>query len=179
MAELASPNPGNYAVLKGNVYFTPTIGGTRRHLGNCTKFDFEPAVDTLDHFSSMAGVKSKDFSVALQKTATLSLTLDEITLKNLQLALLGGTLAADPVTDTTDGHGLMGFDILTEALTNGVVELINSNDVGPQYQIILPSVNFKPDGAVSFIGDDDWAAVDLSGDVLAVNGSFGRLDLLA
>lgn len=180
MAELASPNVQNYAVLKGNVYFTPSIeGGTRRHIGNCTQFDFEPAVDTLDHFSAMTGTKTKDFSVALTKSATLSLTLEEITLKNLQIAMLGGVLGSDPVTDTTEGHGEQGFEILTTSLVNGKIELIGDNDVGPKYRVTLPSVNFQPNGAVPFMGDADWANIELKGDVLAVDGSFGRVDLIA
>lgn len=179
MAELTSPDTGNYAVLKGNVYFTPSgVGGTKRHMGNCTQFDFEPAVNTLDHFSSMTGIKTKDFSEALEKSATLLLTLEEITLSNLQIALLGDTIAGDPVTATSEGHGLMGFEILANALVNGKVEIIGSNTVGPKYQIILPSVNFIPSKAISFMGDSNWASIELKGDVLAVNGSFGRLDLL-
>lgn len=177
MAELASPNTGNYSVLKGNVYWTPA-GGTKRHLGNCTQFDFEPVVDTLEHYSQMEGVKVRDLSVAIQKSATVSLTLDEISLKNLQLALLGGSLGADPITATTDGHGEQGFNILTQDLVNGILELEGSNDIGPKYRVYLPSVNFKPNGAISFMGDADWASIELQGDVLAINGSFGRVNLL-
>lgn len=175
MAELASPNVLNYSVFKGNVYWTPAGGGSRRHVGNCTQFSFEPAVDVLDHFSAMQGVKTKDFSVTLQKSASVSITLEEMTLKNLQLALLGGPVAAD--TDTTDG-GLLGFEILAVSQNNGVLELINTNDVGPKYHITLPSVNLRPNGAVEFIGSDDWANCELQGDVLAVGSSFGRIDLL-
>lgn len=169
--ELASPNVLNYAVLKGNVYFTPS-GGTRRHLGNAPQFQLELGVDKLDHFSSMTGVKTKDQSIVLEKTCTVNLTLEEVTLKNLNIALLGGAIAGD--TDTTDG-GLLGFNIGVNSTINGVLELIGSNDVGPQMKITLPSVNFTPSNAIDFIGDD-WAGVELTGDVLAVNGSFGRLD---
>lgn len=175
MAELASPNVQNYGVLKGNVYWTPSGGGSRRHVGNCTQFSLEIGVEKLDHFSSMVGVKTKDFSVVLQKTGTVTLTLEELTLKNFQMALLGGAVGAD--TDTTDG-GLQGFEIGAESEINGTLELINSNDVGPQYHITLPSVNITPSGAVDFIGDDDWGNIELTGDVLAVNGSFGRFNLL-
>lgn len=171
--ELASPDVLNYAVLKGNVYFTPA-GGSRRHLGNAPQFQLELGVDKLDHFSSMTGVKTKDQSIVLEKTCTLTMSIEEVTLKNLQLALLGDSVNSD--TDTTDG-GLQGFDIGVNSQINGVVELIGSNDVGPQYKVTLPSVNFTPSNAIDFIGDD-WAIIELTGDVLAVNGSFGRLDQL-
>ncbi len=173
MAELTSPNVNNYGVLKGNVYFTPSGGGTRRHLGNAPQFQIELGVDKLDHFSSMTGVKTKDQSIVLEKTCTLTMVLEEITLKNLQLALLGGAIASD--TDTTNG-GLQGFEIGAVAQNNGVIELIGSNDVGPKYVMTLYSVNLAPDGAIDFIGDD-WAGLQITGDVLAVNGSFGRIDL--
>lgn len=169
--ELASPNVLNYAVLKGIVHFTPE-GGVRRDLGNCTQFDFEPAVETLDHFSSRTGVRSKDFSVTLEKSATVTITLDEITLKNLQMALMGGTISAGD--GTTEGGDNAGFDIFAESEVRGVLELTGTNDVGPRYNIRLPSVSFKPGGAIPFIGDD-WAAIELSGEVLAVDGSFGRV----
>lgn len=174
MAELVSPNVLNYAVFKGNVYFTPSGGGTRRHLGNATTFSLEPTINKLDHFSSMTGIRSKDKSVIIEKSFTLSLVLEEMTLKNFQLALLGGAIAAD--TDTTDG-GLQGFEIGAVASTNGIIEFDGTNDVGPQYKMTLYSVDISPDGAVEFIGDNDWANVALTGDVLAVNGSFGRFDL--
>lgn len=173
-AELASPNVQNYAVLKGNLYFTQTGGGSRRHLGNCTAFNFEPAVDVLDHYSSMTGVKTKDFTATLQKSATVTFTLEEMTLKNFQLALFGGAIAGD--ADTTNG-GLQGFDILVNSSINGVLELEGSNDVGPQYLLTLPSVNLRPNSGIDFIGDDDWANMELTGDVLAVGNSFGRMDL--
>lgn len=174
MTDYTSPDVRNYTIFKGNVFFTPT-GGARRHLGNCTQFSFEPAVDTLDHFTAMQGIKKKDFSATLSQTATLSLTLEEMTKLNLQMALFGGDIAADPLT-STEYHNKLGFDIFAVSEVTGMVELEGSNDVGPKYNIKLPSVTFKPNGAIEFIGDADWANVQLQGDVLAVGDSFGRID---
>lgn len=174
MAELVSPNVLNYAVFKGEVYFTPT-GGARRHMGNATVFSMEPTVTKLDHFSSMTGIRSKDKTVVTEKSFTLSITLEEMTLSNFKIALLGGDIGADSV-NTTEG-GLQGFEIGAETSTNGVIEFFGTNEVGPQYDMRLYSVELSPDGAVEFIGDNDWANVALTGDVLAVNGSFGRYNL--
>lgn len=174
MAELVSPNVLNYALFKGNIYWTPS-GGTRRHMGNCTAFSIEPDITKLDHFSNMVGIRSKDKSVVTEKAFTLSLTLEEMTLKNFQLALLGGPISTD--TDTTNG-GLQGFEIGSVASTNGIIEYIGSNDVGPKYNLTLYSVDISPDGATEFMGDgSDWANVALTGDMLAIDGSFGRFDL--
>lgn len=178
MADLASPNVGNYAILKGKVFFTPT-GGARRSLGNCTQFDIEPTVDTLDHFSAQEGVKSKDFSATISVSATASLTLDEISLKNLQLALFGSAIAADSdATDTTE-RADTGFEVLGVSSVTGKLEIEGTNDVGPKYNGRFESVTFKPNGPVSFIGDADWATIQLQGDVLKTGGSFGRIDLVA
>jgi hypothetical protein len=171
---IASPNTDNYAVLKGNVYFTKT-GGTRRHLGNCTQLAVTPEVEKLDHFSSMAGVKSKDKSVVIQKTLTLTLNLEEITLDNLQLALFGGDIAAADGEATTDGGNDRGFDIFAVSEITGVLEVIGSNDIGPKYNARFPNVSFSPDGGIDLIGDDDWAALQVSAEALYTDGTFGRM----
>lgn len=173
MPDFTSPDVRNYAIFKGNVYFKKSGDATRRHLGNCTGFNFEPAVDTLDHFSAMQGVRKKDFSAVVGQTATITITLEEMTLKNLQLALFGGEIAADG--DTTDGGANLGFEIFAASEVSGILELEGSNDIGPKYNIRLPSVTFKPNGGIEFIGDQDWANTELQGEVLAVGESFGRI----
>src|SRR5688572_17811530 len=83
-----APNVNNYVVGKGNVYFTPE-GGSRRHLGNCPAFNVEPELEELEHFSSMEGVRTKDLTVVLSKSATITLTLEEFSQENVALALMG------------------------------------------------------------------------------------------
>lgn len=179
MAEIASPNVANYGVLKGELFWTP-LSGNRRSLGNAPQFSIDLGVDVLDHFSSRTGVKTKDATVTLQKTCTVNITLDELTLKNFAIALLGSSPSdTDDVTATTEGHNLTGFDIGSVSQVNGKLELVGSNDVGPQYLVLLPSVNLKPNGAIEFISDSKWTEMQITGDVLYVNGSFGRFDLQA
>jgi len=166
-ATYASPDNRNYAVFKGNAYFTPA-GGARRHLGNCTAFGTELAVEKLDHFSAMAGIRSKDRSVAIQQTLTLSVTLEEMTLANLQMALFGGE-----AEENTDGD--WGFDIGAVTDVVGAIELVGSNTVGPKLTYEYPEVTFTPNGSVEAIGEADWASIALTGDVSFLNGKFGRL----
>lgn len=165
MPDFNSPNTGNYAVFKGNAYFTPA-GGARRHIGNCTQFDVTPSVDSLDHFSAMAGVKTKDKSVVLTKTLTIDLTLEEFTAENMALALFG-----DGVGEDTDGN--KRIDIFASSEVSGRLELTGSNDIGPRWDYDLPNVTFKPNGAISAIGDSDWANVQVTGEVLFTAGHFG------
>jgi hypothetical protein len=78
-----SPAIANYYDGKGVV----SING--RDCGNVSKFDFHAQVKRVDHYSSRFGTKVKDFSFIQEKSATVTLTLDEFTYDNLLLVLLG------------------------------------------------------------------------------------------
>lgn len=163
MADLIAPSTGNLQIGKANIYFTP-VGHARRHIGNVPTGTFELAIDKLDHFSSMSGIKKKDFSATLSVTGTLTLSLEEMNVENLALAMLGDTPAAD---NSTEGDGNIGFIIGEVESVTGRIEVIGSNDVGPRYTYDFPSVTFTPSKAVDFIGED-FTALELTGDVLAV-----------
>ena len=166
MPDATSPNTANYQIPKGNVYFTPT-GGVRRHLGNIPAAELTLDVETLEHFSSMTGVRTKDFTATISTTAALALTLEEMTKENLKMGLLGGPT-------TTDTEGNYTFEIGTQTSITGRVEIIGTNDVGPKYSYDFPSVSFKPSAGVGFISDE-YNNIELEGEVLAVNGSFGTV----
>ncbi len=175
MPDFTSPNVGNYTIPKGNAYFTPD-GGARRHLGNAPEANFSMEVEKLEHFSAMAGIKTKDFTAVLSKSATVTITLEELTLDNFRIALLGGDNEPDPAS--TEGD--LSFEIGTEDAVTGKLEIIGSNDIGPKYTWVFPSVTFTPSGdGVNIISDSDdaVASIQVEGDVNAVNGSFGRITL--
>jgi hypothetical protein len=169
MPDFPSPDTGNYSIPKGNLYWTPD-GGVRRHLGNAPAAEFTMEVETLEHFSSMTGIRTKDFTATLGKTGSLAITLDEVTLANLQIALLGGDVETD-----TDGND--GFEIGATVSVTGRVEIIGSGEIGPKFTADFPNVTFNPSAGIPFIGDDEFAQIELEGEVNAVNGSFGRLTL--
>jgi hypothetical protein len=173
MPDFTSPNVQNYAIPKANVYFTP-VGGERRHIGNVPAANFSMEIERLEHFSAMAGIKIRDFTAVTSKSGTLTLTLEEMTLANLSLALLGSAPTAD-----TDGD--FGFDIGAADAITGRVEIIGSNDIGPKYTYDFPSVTFIPTDGVDFISDADDAvqSVQLEGEVNATGtpASFGRATL--
>lgn len=179
MVEPVSPSTDLYHIGKANVYFTPKTGGTRRHLGNVPELTFQIETEKLDHFSSMAGIKKKDFSATVSSTATVTLSLEEISLENLRLALLGGSIGTD---SSTEGDGLQGFEIGAVESFTGEIECIGSNDVGQKVTILLYEVTLTPSDAVSFIGED-YTVLSLTGDCLAktVGGdtSFGKVLLQA
>lgn len=171
MSDQTSPNPSNYAIPKSNVYFTPT-GGVRRHVGNCPEASAELTTEQLEHFSSMTGVKTRDFTATTSKSMTISLTLEEMTRENMRIVMLGGDL--EPNTE-----GEIGFEIGAASSVSGLLEFVASNDIGPRWDYTFYNVTFTPDGAVDLISKDDTsvASLGLSGDANAVSGSFGRATL--
>jgi hypothetical protein len=172
MTDYVSPDPRNYAIFKGNCYFTPE-GGARRHLGNVAGFSLEPAAERLDHFSSMAGINKRDRSVVVQTTATITMTLEEMTLENFKLALLG-----EDDEEATSGN--RRIKLLAVSEQRGVLEFVGSNDVGPKFHHTFPSVSIAPEGAFEFIqAEAAWASLTVTAEVEAQeDGSFGTTELL-
>ena len=90
---LVSPLVSQYYIGKGIVSIQITSGATPDvgyvDVGNVPVFEFTPSITTLPHFSSRLGVRSKDLEVITEKFATLEMTMDEWTYRNLLLAFLG------------------------------------------------------------------------------------------
>ena len=162
----AAPSIDNYYIGKGKVFWTPD-GGAERELGNVPEFEFTPALEKLDHYSSRGGVRTKDRSVVLEKSATVRIVMEEWSVENLQMTLMGGA-AAD------DGSGNMTFDLLAQDELRGALRFEGANSVGPQVTITLPLVSFKPSSAISPI-TDEWGTLELTGEVLTSAGSFGTV----
>ena len=165
-----SPYTGNYSVLKGIVKFTPT-GGSERDLGNAPEIELTPAVEKLDHFSSRAGVRSKDRSVVTEKTVTLRIVLDELTAENLRMMLLG-----DAITTGTSGNP--GFGIGAESEILGAISITGTNDIGSKIHLALPNVSFGPSGSLNLISEE-WATIEVTAEVFwdETNGNFGTVEV--
>lgn len=164
----AAPSINNYYIGKGALFWTP-VGGEERDLGEVPEFEFTPSVEKLPHYSNRQGVRVKDREVVTEKSATVRLVMEEWTIENLAMALAGSA----PVTDETTGR--TSFDILAASEVRGALRFEGTNDVGPQITINLPLVAFTPSGSISPI-TDEWGGLEVSGDVLAVDGSFGTLE---
>lgn len=163
----ASPNVLNYAILKGDLYFTPE-GGVERHLGNAPLLQIQPNITKLDHFSSRDGSGSKDRSITQRKEATVTLNLDEITPENLSLALFG--------TAALNSDGDMEFDIMSEDEVVGALRLEGTNDVGNRFRVVVDRVSFVPSDPIDFISEE-IAVIALEGECLKVgnNPGFGTI----
>ena len=162
----AAPSIDNYYIGKGRVFWTPEAG-VERDLGNVPEFEFSPELEKLAHYSARSGVRTKDREVVTSKSATLRLVMDEWSLENLSMALLGGA-AAD------DGAGNMQFELLAENEVRGAIRFEGANSVGPRIDIALPLVAFTPASSITPIGDE-WGGLEVTGEVLAVAGAFGTI----
>lgn len=162
---VASPNIVNYTVGKGSVFIRVSGETNFRHIGNCPVFSFTPAIEKLEHFSSMEGVKTKDRTEILSKSGTLNITFEEMTPENLRLALL----SAAP---TTESGGDQELTIFTSSSIRCEVKFVGNNDIGPRWEVLFHQVDFIPSGEIPFISEE-WMQVELEGECAAVNGSFG------
>jgi hypothetical protein len=164
---LISPNIGNYYIGKGEVYIQLLGESVYTPVGNCPQFEFTAKVTQLDHYSSMTGVKVKDFTAVTELSGTLSMVLEEWTARNMGFALLGlPTGGPSPVPDT--------IDIFADPVIYGSVKFVGANDIGPIWTTIFPLVSLKPNKALSLIGST-WGTIELMGDVLfdRLSGGFG------
>lgn len=154
---LDSPNIGNYYVGRG--YLSMQLAGevSFQDMGNCTKFTFQVSPTRLDHYSSRVGVRKKDLTVVTQLDAKLTMTLEEATVRNMALAVLG-----IPLESAADSIELMSDPLIYAAL-----QFTATNVVGPQWNAVFPNVLITPTNAFQLIaeGSGTWGTVELEGDV--------------
>lgn len=160
---LTSPNVENYYVGKGIVYIKLPTDADYVDVGNVTALEFTPAIEKLDHFSSRSGIKQKDKSVVIQVSATLKVSMEEWTARNLALTLLG---------DVVESGGIVSIEMLTNNAQEAQVKFVGTNSVGPQWTFEFPSVSFTPSGTLNPISDE-WGVLEVTGEVEAVDSAFG------
>ncbi len=164
---LTSPNTDNYYVGKGIVKIKMPGDMAAVDVGNVPEFEFTANLERLDHFSSRAGIRAKDRSIVLEKGGTLRIVLEEWTARNMSMALLGLRNETNPAAVT--------IDILSESAIVCQVEFEGTNDVGPRWDFIFPSVEFIPSSELNLIQEDDWGQIEIEGEVLydTETNSFG------
>lgn len=158
----------NYIVGKGIVYLK--LAGDEDYVdrGNITSCTLTCKPTTLDHYSSRRGTKTKDKSVVTQKDVTVTFTLEEASVDNMALSLMGSVANSPP------GHAKI--NIFSESQIIGAFKFVGDPDVGPSYTIELPTVSFTPSKALDFISDG-WGSFEITGDVLADDeGVFGTAE---
>jgi hypothetical protein len=166
---LVSPNIGNYYIGRGLVSIQLLGESQYTPCGNSPQFEFMAKVTSLDHFSSMTGVKVKDFTAVTEISGSLTMVLEEFTARNMGFALLGlPSGQGSPLAESET------IDIFADPVIYGSVKFVGANDVGPIWTTIFPLVSLKPSKAIAFIGNT-YGTLDLLGDVLydRLVGGFG------
>lgn len=107
---LVSQRTPEYVLGRGKVYFAQFTSGQTpgpfRYMGNTPEFNLTIESETLDHFSSDAGIREKDDSVALEVTRTGSLICDDIQAENIALFFFGSTQTLATVAATGQTQNL-------------------------------------------------------------------------
>ncbi len=151
----------NYTLGRGKVYFARFATGTTvpdgfRYIGNTPEFNLTIESETLDHYSSDAGIREKDDSVPLEVNRTGSLTTDNIDPENVALFFFGdastvtqASVAAGSPTETLSGikaghsyklgqstsnpAGYFGIDTTGFAVSDGTDPLVADTDYTMDY----------------------------------------------
>ena len=161
------PDPDTYNLGRGALFFAPLNATGEpegyRHLGNCPSFSVTIDTETLEHQSSLEGLKTVDKEVTLSQTLSVSLSLDEINFDNLAIFMSGtandseystpttittedvsggtpasGTaLATDKWYDILDSTGKRVYDIATGANVDVFLASTELNDDGTDYDLDL------------------------------------------
>lgn len=161
----ASPNPGNYSVGRG--YLAMKLLATNEletdepdfiDMGNVAACEFLVKPTLLTHFNTRYGIRKKDLVVVTELDATLTFSLEEITARNMGIAMLG----------TVGASGGATIRAFTRPLLYAALEFTGTNTVGADWLIEFPLVTLSPAKPVAMIsqGSGSWASIDMQGDVL-------------
>ena len=123
-------------------------------VGNCSKFDAEVTEQTLDHFSSRSGLKTKDKSVTIEIGYNLTFDLDEISVNNLKLFLKG----------SLTGTRIIRANTVLDA--EYALQFQSDNPVGPNEKWEFWRMKLSPAGGFSLISDE-WSKLSFKGTGLA------------
>ena len=135
-------------------------------VGNVPKLEFSAEVEKEEHFSSRAGIKTRDKSVVTSQKGKLVMTLEEATMENFELALLG------ELTGTTPNSVV---EIFANTQIYCEVKCEGTNEVGPVRDVFFGNVTLLPGAAIPFIGET-WSQFELEGEVnLDGAGVFGYM----
>lgn len=106
---MATPDANNLYLGAGELWvnrMTNGVLGLWRHLGNVTRFELTPTVETLEKQSSMEGARGTLKEVVTKTTMEVGLTLDEFDPENLALALFGSVSAYSQSSGTATDQSL-------------------------------------------------------------------------
>ena len=143
------PNTDNLAVGKGVLWvaeFASGVPGSYSKMGNCPSVEFEPTLERLPHYNSMAGFRERDKNPIIQMEYVLTIVCDEMAATNLRKYLMG-TL--------NEGMQIYGMQ---DAEKEYALRFVSNNPVGPNQTWDFWKVTLQPNGAIALIGED-WMSM--------------------
>lgn len=146
-----------YAIGKGILSIAEWEGTTPPSsyddMGNAPSIEIEPTSERLPHYSSRAGLKTKDKNPVTQTEYMVTFDLDEIAASNLNKFLMG-TLSGNVVS------GLQG------ANTEFALRFTSDNPIGPNQVWDFWKCTLSPNGAIQLIGEE-WMTMSFTAEGLA------------
>lgn len=159
-----TPNPDNYTLGRGIVYFDkkdPTTGlyEGERDLGNAPAFTFSIDITSLEHFSSRSGLKAKDKRVITEVTPKFSFTLDEPNAENFALLTMADIEEISQIAS----------DAENDVFSSVTVDRWHNLD---KRDVSIRSLNYKASGAPALFakGETVTGAGGANAEVLEVDG---------
>jgi hypothetical protein len=172
-----SPNTDNYLLGRGRLYFDRFNSSGQKQgwidLGNAPDFSVNISKETLAHYSSRAGLRVKDLEVVKEIASSFQFTLEEFSLKNLELAFLGTSSAANQASGSLSAVGYTAHhdrwtDVGKRKLSNFVLKSSGGTAtyvLGTDYLVDLDEGMFM---ALSTGSITDGATVEVTCDYAAV-----------
>jgi len=137
------------AAWTGDVPPTPPL----TDMGDCSSFEAEVTEEILEHFSSRAGVRTKDKVVTLETGYTLTFVLDEISVENLKMFLRA----------TQSGNVLKAATALDLEYS---ISFVSDNPAGPNETWEFHRVRITPNGPFNLISEE-WSTMSMTGEGLS------------
>jgi len=194
----------NYVLGSGELFFAPFAPGTRvpaegqGYFGNTTEINLSVESDTLDHFDTDHGIRTKDDSVLLEKNMSGSFVTDQISPANLAKWFTGEASVVTQASATTQTLLVEGVKLGTRyqlgvspsnpSGVRGVTNVSAVKEGSPDVNLVL-NTDFKVDaetggfillaGATAIAdGDDMTVTFDISATTYnrVVSSSEARLE---
>jgi hypothetical protein len=154
-------------VGKGIAVFKKEGETTFRDLGNCPEIELTPSADNLDHFNARTGTKTKNKTIVISSSCELRVVMEEMAAFNLSLLLTGSIDESDPEVPVVNIGG--------QNAVRGEFRFYGMNDVGPKWNVTIPTVDFLPSGKLNLISDE-WGNFEVTGQMAANDsGVFGTM----
>jgi len=156
------PQTKDYNLGRGALYFADLVSAlpnAYRHLGNAPEFNISVEVETLEHQSSLQGLRVTDKEVIISQRISVSVTLDELNFDNVALFFSGETAV---FSNAVAIAGFAGHDMIDSVQLGRWYDLVDSNGVRV-YNIDAGDLTVTGDTAGALTLNDDYFVDTFSG----------------